>query len=111
MEKGIIMSNNNIGRKVAGATLGTLGGIIAMPFATAGVAVTGTLATAGLSVCTLGLAAVPCALVTAGATVGTVFTSPFVVGKKIYSAVSGEETESAVEEFVEAAFEDICSRL
>ena len=35
------MSNNNTARKIAGATLGTLGGIVAMPFATAGVAVTG----------------------------------------------------------------------
>lgn len=105
------MSNNNTARKIAGATLGTLGGIVAMPFATAGVAVTGTVITAGATVCTLGLAAVPCALMTAGATVGTVFTSPFVIGKKIYSAVSGEETESAVEEFVEATFDDLCSRL
>jgi hypothetical protein len=35
---------------------------------------------------------------TAGATVGTVFTSPLVVGKKIYDKVSGEETRNFIDE-------------
>ena len=93
------MSNNNTARKIAGATLGALGGIVAMPFATATVAVSGTVFTAGVTVCTLGLGTVPCALATAGATVGTVFTSPLVVGKKIYDKVSGEETTNFIDEF------------
>ena len=68
------------------ATAGIVGGIVAMPFSVAGTAVACTLGTVAIAVPTLGLGAIPGALVTAGATVGDVFTSPFRIGRKIYNA-------------------------
>lgn len=92
------------------ATVGTLGGIVAMPFVTAGTAVAGALGTVAFTIPTLGLAAVPGALLTAGATVTSVFVSPVLVGNRIYNALVPEEDsiylcEEAVGNVVESAYE------
>ena len=75
------------------ATVGTIGGIVAMPFCVAGTAVAGALGTVVISIPTLGLGAVPGALVTAGVTVASVFVSPVSVGRKIYNSIVPEEDQ------------------
>lgn len=73
------------------ATAGIVGGIVAMPFAVAGTAVVGALGTVAVTIPSLGLLAPAGALVTAGCTVGEVFTSPFKCGRKIYNKLVPSE--------------------
>lgn len=73
------------------ATVGAVGGIIAMPFAVAGTAVVGALGTVAVAIPTLGLGAVPGALITVGGVVTAAVGTPFSVGAKIYNGLVPEE--------------------
>ncbi len=73
------------------ATVGAVGGIIAMPFAVASTAVVGALGTVAITIPTLGLGAVPGALITVGGVVTAAVGTPFSVGAKIYNSIVPEE--------------------
>lgn len=95
------------------ATAGALGGIIAMPFCVAGTAVVGTLGTVAVAVPTLGLGAIPGALLTAGATVTTAVTSPFAVGAKIYNGLvpSEDKYKSLSSQLLEELTENVTDKV
>ncbi len=73
------------------ATVGTLGGIVAMPFTVTGTVVCGAAGMLAAAIPTLGLGAIPVAVNTVAAVAGNAVCAPVGIGSKIYNALVPEE--------------------